>query len=90
MRFRILSVGRKHADPAAPLVADYLSRIAKFLPIEDRILPPERDDKLLPKMRKETAKVDLVVALDDAVAAGVGPRRAHPPRRRRHHPAEAA
>ncbi|MCP4675870.1 MAG: 23S rRNA (pseudouridine(1915)-N(3))-methyltransferase RlmH [Deltaproteobacteria bacterium] len=65
MRFQIVSVGRERSDPAAPLVADYVGRIKKFFPIENRVLPPDRNDRISEKMLKEAKKGDLLVALDE-------------------------
>ncbi len=65
MRFQIISVGRERADPAAPLVNDYSNRISKFLPIENRILPPDRNNRIAEKVFKAAKKSDWLVALDE-------------------------
>ena len=65
MRFKIVSVGRRRADPVAPLVDDYLKRISQFVPVEDRVLKAEREDKLATRMLKEAQKGQVLVALDE-------------------------
>jgi 23S rRNA (pseudouridine1915-N3)-methyltransferase len=65
LRFKIISVGRERADPAAPLVKDYLSRIAKLVPVEDVVLRDERADRLAARIFKEAAGLPLWVALDE-------------------------
>ena len=65
MRFKIISVGRERADPAAPLVKDYLSRIAKFLPVEDVVLRDDRADRVAARIFKEADGFPLVIALDE-------------------------
>jgi 23S rRNA (pseudouridine1915-N3)-methyltransferase len=65
LRFKIVSVGRKSADPAAPLVKDYLLRIAKFFPIEDRVLRDDREDRVTARIFKEIKDSQTVVALDE-------------------------
>lgn len=65
VRFRIVSVGRERADPAAPLVRDYLQRIEKFFPIDNVVLKPEREDRLLPRISRAIADTPVVIGLDD-------------------------
>ncbi len=65
MRFKIVSVGRERADPAAPLVRDYLQRVAKFFPVDDLVLKPEREEKLVPRISREIADIPVVVGLDE-------------------------
>ena len=65
MRFKIISVGRKRADPASPLVEDYLARIAKFLPVDDVVLKPDNDQRIAARMLKESKKSPILVALDE-------------------------
>lgn len=66
MRLKLLSVGRERADPAAPLVADYISRISKFVPVEDVVLRPDRQDRVAARMLKNAGKRQILVALDGA------------------------
>ncbi|MCU0661609.1 MAG: 23S rRNA (pseudouridine(1915)-N(3))-methyltransferase RlmH [Myxococcota bacterium] len=65
MKLKILSVGRERADAAAPLVADYQSRLARFVPVEDVVLRPEREDRTAQRMLKEAGPGRLLVALDE-------------------------
>jgi len=65
VRFKLVSVGRERADPAAPLVADYLSRIERFVPIDSVVLKPDRQDRITARMLAERGKGRLLVALDD-------------------------
>jgi 23S rRNA (pseudouridine1915-N3)-methyltransferase len=65
VRLKLLSIGRERADPAAPLVADYVSRIERFLPIDNVVLKPDRDDRIAAKLLEERGKGRLLVALDD-------------------------
>ncbi len=65
MRFQIVSVGKERSDPAAPLVADYVGRIKKFFPIENRVIPPDRNDRIANKMLKGAKKGDILIALDE-------------------------
>ncbi len=65
MRFKLISVGRERADPVAPLVKDYLSRISKFLPIDDVVLREDRADRLAARIFKETDGFPLMIALDE-------------------------
>jgi 23S rRNA (pseudouridine1915-N3)-methyltransferase len=65
VRLKLVSVGRERSDPAAPLVADYAARIRKFVPLEDVVLKLEAPDRVADRMRRETAKAGLVVALDE-------------------------
>lgn len=65
MRFKLISVGRERADPAAPLVKDYLSRIAKLIPVEDVVLRDDRADRLAARIFKEAARLPHWVALDE-------------------------
>jgi 23S rRNA (pseudouridine1915-N3)-methyltransferase len=65
LRLVLLSVGRERSDPARPLVADYVSRIARFLPIDDIVLRPAADDRVADRMLKEAARGELLVALDE-------------------------
>ena len=61
----LLSVGRERSDPTSPLVADYVSRIAKFLPIDNVVLKPAADDRIADRMLKEARRSGLLVALDE-------------------------
>ena len=63
MKIKILSVGRKNADPLNQLVNDYINRIKKFLPVEDIVLKPSSDDKLKERLQKENKP--CIVALDE-------------------------
>ena len=65
MRLKLVSVGRERSDPAAPLVADYAARINKFVPFSEIVLKIEAGDRIAARMRKETDRSDLVVALDE-------------------------
>ena len=65
MRIVLLSVGRERADPTAPLVADYLSRIRKRLPVEEIVLKAEREDRLAARMLRARRRGELLVALDE-------------------------
>ncbi|MFO8074405.1 MAG: 23S rRNA (pseudouridine(1915)-N(3))-methyltransferase RlmH [Polyangia bacterium] len=65
MRVRLISVGRQRSDPTAPLVADYLSRIRRFVPVEEKILKPERADRIAARMLREAGRNRLLVALDE-------------------------
>jgi 23S rRNA (pseudouridine1915-N3)-methyltransferase len=65
VRLKLIAIGRERADPSAPLVADYISRIERFVPIENVVLKPDREDKLAARVLKEQGKGRLLVALDD-------------------------
>ena len=65
MRLKLVSIGRERADPTAPLVADYVARIRRFLPIDSVVLKPEREDRLAARVLKEQGKGRRLVALDD-------------------------
>ena len=65
MRIKLLSVGRDRADPAASLVADYVSRIERFLPVESLVIKTDREDRVAAKMLKEQGQGRWLVALDD-------------------------
>ena len=65
MQFHILSEGREKADPTAPLVADYVSRIAKFSPIADSVVRPGAKTGLISKSQQIIAKGFLPIALDE-------------------------
>lgn len=60
-----MSVGRARADAAAPLVADFVSRLAKFVAVDDIVLRPDRDDKTAERMLKEAGPGRWLVALDE-------------------------
>lgn len=63
MRIVIASAGRERADPAAPLVADYLARIRKRLPAEETVL---RDDRrLTARVAEDRRRGHLIVVLDE-------------------------
>jgi 23S rRNA (pseudouridine1915-N3)-methyltransferase len=63
LRIVIASVGRERADPAAPLVADYLARVRKRLSIDEVVL---RDDRLLAaRVAGDRQRGHVVVALDE-------------------------
>jgi len=66
VRIRLLSVGRDRADPLAPAVAEYVSRIDKFLPAEAEVLRSGRDDRLAERILKEgRGGGKVLVALDE-------------------------
>jgi 23S rRNA (pseudouridine1915-N3)-methyltransferase len=65
VRLRLASVGRERADPSAPLVADYLARIERFVPIESVVYKPERGDRIAARFLKERGPGKLLVALDE-------------------------
>ncbi|MBN2715359.1 MAG: 23S rRNA (pseudouridine(1915)-N(3))-methyltransferase RlmH [Deltaproteobacteria bacterium] len=65
MQLHILSEGREKADPAAPLVADYINRIAKFSSIHDTVVRPGAKTGLVDKCRHLCAKGLLPIALDE-------------------------
>ena len=65
MHLHIISEGREKADPTAPLVADYISRIEKFLPITDTVARPGAKIGILAKTRQIQAKGFLPIALDE-------------------------
>jgi 23S rRNA (pseudouridine1915-N3)-methyltransferase len=65
VRLKLVSVGRERADPAAPLVADYIARIEHFCPIESLVLKVDRPDRIAARMLKEAGKGRLLVALDE-------------------------
>jgi 23S rRNA (pseudouridine1915-N3)-methyltransferase len=65
LRLKLVSVGRERSDPAAPLVADYAARIGRFVPFEAIVLRIEAEERVAARMRKETERSDLVVALDE-------------------------
>lgn len=58
-------MGRERSDPQAPLVADYLERISKIVPIEDVVLKADRSDRIATRMLAEKGKGQLLVALDE-------------------------
>jgi 23S rRNA (pseudouridine1915-N3)-methyltransferase len=64
VRLKLVSVGRERADPTAPLVGDYLSRIERFVPIEALVLKPDRQDRVAARMLREAGPDRLLVALD--------------------------
>jgi 23S rRNA (pseudouridine1915-N3)-methyltransferase len=71
LRFVIASVGRERADPAAPLVADYLARIRRRFPIEEAV---HRDDRQLAAgLADDRQRGHRIVALDER-----GPQRDSP------------
>ena len=63
MKLKIISVGREKADQSAPLVDDYIARIRKFVPVNDVILRPTQEGRLLDKITRESPS--LLVALDE-------------------------
>lgn len=65
MKFKIISFGRERSDPTAPLVADYVGRISKFLPISDTVVKADREDKVTARIDKETAGPGIFIALDE-------------------------
>jgi 23S rRNA (pseudouridine1915-N3)-methyltransferase len=65
LHLKILSVGKDRADPAAPMVADYCRRISRFLPIEEVVLKPDREDRIASRMLEEQRRGSLLVALDE-------------------------
>ena len=48
-----------------PLVADYQARISKFHPIEDVVLRPVKNDRLLTRFDKELRESDISIAMDE-------------------------
>lgn len=65
MQFHILSEGREKADPTAPLVADYITRIGKFFPITDTVVRPGSKNGLISKCQQLISRGMLPVALDE-------------------------
>ncbi|MBN2525927.1 MAG: 23S rRNA (pseudouridine(1915)-N(3))-methyltransferase RlmH [Deltaproteobacteria bacterium] len=65
MIFHILSEGREKADPTAPLVADYVSRIHRFFPITDTVTRPGAKQGLEEKARQICSRGLLPIALDE-------------------------
>jgi 23S rRNA (pseudouridine1915-N3)-methyltransferase len=64
VRFKLISVGRRRADPVTTVVDDYLERIRRIFPIEDIVLKAEKIEKINARILKETAGSTLV-ALDE-------------------------
>ena len=65
MKISILSVGRERADASAPLTADYIARIAKFVPVEDIVIRQDREDRVATRILDKSGKGGLLVALDE-------------------------
>ena len=65
MRIHIISVGRERSDPVAPLVSDYVGRIKKFIPLNERVLRADKREKIASEMLKETKPGGILVALDE-------------------------
>ena len=65
LRLKLVSVGRERSDPAAPLVADYAARIRKFVPFEEAVLKLDAAERVAARMRREAARAQLLVALDE-------------------------
>jgi 23S rRNA (pseudouridine1915-N3)-methyltransferase len=65
LKLTVFSVGRERADAAAPLVADYLGRVSKFLPIDDQVLKQDKDDKVAARILDKVGGAGLLVALDE-------------------------
>jgi 23S rRNA (pseudouridine1915-N3)-methyltransferase len=65
VRLKLISVGKGRSDPTAPLVADYVARIRKFVPFEEIVLKTDADARVAERMRREAEKSDLLVALDE-------------------------
>lgn len=65
MKVKIVSVGRKNADPMTPMVDEYIKRIKRFTPFESVILKPAKDEKIAEKMLAETRTGGLLVAMDE-------------------------
>jgi 23S rRNA (pseudouridine1915-N3)-methyltransferase len=65
VRLKLVSVGRERADPTAPLVAEYAGRIRKFVPFDEVVLKLDADARVAERMRRESEKSDLLVALDE-------------------------
>jgi 23S rRNA (pseudouridine1915-N3)-methyltransferase len=65
VRLKLVSVGRERSDPTAPLVADYAARIRKLVPFEEIVLKLEANERVAERMRRESEKSDLLVALDE-------------------------
>jgi 23S rRNA (pseudouridine1915-N3)-methyltransferase len=65
VRLKLISVGKERSDPTAPLVAEYVGRIRKFIPFEEIVLKNEAEERVAERMRREAEKSDLLVALDE-------------------------
>jgi 23S rRNA (pseudouridine1915-N3)-methyltransferase len=65
VRLKLVSVGKERSDPTAPLVAEYAARIRKFVPFEETVLKLDADARVAERMRRESEKSDLLVALDE-------------------------
>ena len=65
MRLKLVSVGKERSDPTAPLVAEYAGRIRKFVPFEEVVLKLDTAQRIAERMRRESEKSDLLVALDE-------------------------
>ena len=63
MRIRIVAVGSLKRGPARELCDDYLKRLARYCPCEQREIKPAADAKLAAAIRR-TAGEASVVALD--------------------------
>ena len=61
MKITIISEGREKADPATPMVADYLSRISKFNSVDDIVLRPGAKNGLIDRVQKEQKKTPNMV-----------------------------
>jgi len=65
MRLKLVSVGRERSDPTAALVAEYAGRIRKFVPFDELVLKNETPGRVADRIRREVARSDLLVALDE-------------------------
>jgi len=65
VRLKLVSVGKERSDPTAPLVAEYAGRIRKFVPFEEVVLKLDTAQRIAERMRRESEKSDLLVALDE-------------------------
>lgn len=65
MKFNLVTVGRQRSDPSAVLVAEYIKRARKFIPIEERVLRAEKEDALAVRILKEAEKSQILVGLDE-------------------------
>lgn len=66
VQIHILSEGREKADPTAPLVADYITRIGKFMTVTDAVVRPGAKNGLVTRCRQLVSDKNLYpIALDE-------------------------
>lgn len=65
MKFIILSEGRENSDPIAPLVADYIGRLKKFISTDDIVVRPGAKNGLVEKTFQLQKNGSFVVTLDE-------------------------